>query len=210
MREEERDIRKREIEAAAYGLLDRKGYAGTSMQGIAKAAGASNETLYSWYGGKHGLFRALIESNAALVRDKLHAIRDTHATPPETLARIGPALLGMLLGPRAIALNRAAAADPTGELGATLAASGRDAVVPALAEVVAKALHRGDLSGGSAAEITETWIALLVGDLQIRRVTGATPEPAAESNRKRSERALLQLRRLYPPGPPLDAGAASA
>ncbi len=207
MRDDARDVRKREIEAAAYRLLDRKGYAGTSMQGIAQAAGASNETLYAWYGGKFGLFRALIEGNAGLVRDRLDEIRDEFAPPMETLSQIGAVLLAMLLGTRAIALNRAAAADPTGDLGATLAECGRDTVVPLLVEVVSLAIDRGELAGGDAREITETWISLLVGDLQVRRVTGAILEPDSEHNTRRAARALEQLRTLYPP---LDARAASS
>lgn len=48
MREEKRSLRQQQIEAAAYEVLEAKGYGGTSMLGIAKQARASNETLYNW------------------------------------------------------------------------------------------------------------------------------------------------------------------
>ena len=56
MARSKRDIREEEIEAAAYRLLEERGFAGTGMQAIAQAAHASNETLYRWYGDKTGLY----------------------------------------------------------------------------------------------------------------------------------------------------------
>lgn len=105
----DREFRRQQIEDAAYKMLGEKGYAGTSMQAIARAAKASNETLYNWYGDKKGLMAALIARNTNVV---LAALSDAHdGDPLAQLARIGPILLEMVLGPRAIALNRAAAAD---------------------------------------------------------------------------------------------------
>ena len=114
MREDARRKRAAEIEAAAYAVLEKKGYDGLSMLAVAKAAKASNETLYRWYGDKLGLFAALIDGNTQVVRDALGG--DDGDTPLEDLARVGPKLLTMLLGPRAVALNRAAAVDGSGSV----------------------------------------------------------------------------------------------
>ena len=73
MRYENRSIRQDQIEQAAYTVLDAKGYGGASMLAIAKAAKASNETLYNWYGDKTGLFAALVRRNAAEVKALLEA-----------------------------------------------------------------------------------------------------------------------------------------
>ncbi len=110
MLDRSKDTRRIQIEDAAYALLDAKGYSGTSMQAIARAAKASNETLYNWYGDKKGLMAALIARNTDTVRVALADIANTQAV--ERLSLIGPTLLAMVLGPRAVALNRAAAADP--------------------------------------------------------------------------------------------------
>ncbi len=64
MRDENRRMRQQLIFAATYRLLAEKGYKGTSMLAVAKAAGASNETMYNWYGNKQGLLAAMIEDNA--------------------------------------------------------------------------------------------------------------------------------------------------
>ena len=71
MARSKRDIREEEIEAAAYRLLEERGFAGTGMQAIAQAAHASNETLYRWYGDKTGLYRALITRNARLIVEQI-------------------------------------------------------------------------------------------------------------------------------------------
>ena len=52
MRDDKKQQRRRQIEAAAYDLLVQYGYDGTSMLAVAKAAKASNETMYRWYGDK--------------------------------------------------------------------------------------------------------------------------------------------------------------
>ena len=94
------------------------------MLNIAKAAKASNETLYRWYGSKVGLFEAMVRDNAAETKDRLEAALHSQADPYETLRTVAPVLLGMLVGDRAVLLNRAAAADPSNELGAAMAKTG--------------------------------------------------------------------------------------
>ena len=143
MREETRSIRQEQIETAAYQMLEQKGYAGTSMQGIAKQARASNETLYSWYGDKQGLFKALVTRNAADVKAQLEKELSIERDALAILADLGPKLLMLLLGDRAIALNRAAAADPSGALGHTLSLAGRESVLPLLILVLEDARQKG-------------------------------------------------------------------
>ena len=196
MRQEKRSIRQQQIEAAAYKLLEIKGYGGTSMQGIAKQAKASNETLYNWYGDKQGLFHALVTRNALEVKTHLEAELETDNDGLSILATFGPKLLGLLTGDRAVALNRAAAADSTGELGATLSKAGREAVFPLLEKVLLRARQERHLHFEDSGEAVGLYLDLLVGDLQVRRVIGRLPAPTAEFCERRSRRALSLLRKL--------------
>lgn len=131
MRDESKAERQREIEAVAYRLIRDRGYGGVSMLAIAKEAKASNETLYRWYGNKRGLLTAMVERNAQATADMLRAAIEDGADAIATLERIAPILLSMLLGEKAILLNRAAASDETGELGAAINLAGRSAVFSA-------------------------------------------------------------------------------
>lgn len=198
MRDENRARRQDEIEAAAYALLEKKGYAGTSMQGIARQARCSNETLYSWYGDKRGLFTALVTRNAAEVRALLEEDLARGGDAMAGLERIAPKLLALLLGERAVALNRAAAADAGGELGAAISAAGRESVLPLIARTLERAREEGRLrfDAGAEAEAAGLFMDLLAGDLQIRRVIGRAPPPDEAFVAARARQALARLRRL--------------
>lgn len=196
MREEKRSLRQQQIEAAAYELLEAKGYAGTSMQGIAKQARASNETLYNWYGDKQGLFRALVTRNAEEVRGHLETELETDHDALSILETLGPKLLTLLTGDRAVALNRAAAADSSGELGSTLSNAGREAVFPLLEQVLMRARAEGQLEFDQASDAVGLYLDLLIGDQQIRRVIGRLPSPSTTFCSERSKRAVAHLRQL--------------
>lgn len=196
LREEKRSLRQQQIEAAAYEVLEAKGYGGTSMQGIAKQARASNETLYNWYGDKQGLFRALVTRNAEEVKSHLEAELQTDHDALSILGTLGPKLLDLLTGDRAVALNRAAAADSSGELGAVLSKAGRETVFPLLEQVLLRARQEGHFRFEHSGEAVSLYLDLLIGDQQIRRVIGRFPAPTAEFCKTRSQRAVTLLRQL--------------
>lgn len=196
MRSSARAERQERIEKAAYELLEDKGYGGTSMLSIATRAKASNETLYRWYGDKQGLFKAMVVRNARDVKDLLESELQAKHPPIKTLRRLGPRLLGLVLSQRAIALNRAAAADPSGELGAALTESGRDSVLPLIAQVFRQARKEGVIQGLSTRDAVELYLNLLIGDQQIRRVIGALPEPSGAEIKRRADGALKNLLKI--------------
>jgi AcrR family transcriptional regulator len=193
MREETKKRRHEAIAAAAYTLLAEKGYDGASMLSIAKMAKASNETLYRWYGDKQGLFRALVQDNAAQIADELGQAIRRNDDPMQTLERVAPVFLTMLLGERAVLLNRAAASEPTGELGVALSAGGRDVVQPLFKDVMI-GLAKGD--NAQAEMLTGAFLGLLVGDLQIKRVIGVHPVLTQAQIDARVTGALRLFRKL--------------
>ena len=117
----------------------------------------------------------------------------------------------LVTGPRAVALNRAAAADvnDTATLGQTIAASGRETVVPLIGAQIARLHQSGDLCGATVAEMAETFVGLLIGDLQIRRVIGVIDPPDSAECERRAGRAISQLVSLYGPDHPAATGAAA-
>ncbi len=196
MRAETRSQRQDQIEAAAYELLERKGFAGTSMLGIARLAKASNETLYNWYGDKLGLFKALVTRNAAEVKALLERELSAGQDAMDILGLLGPKLLALLLGPRAIALNRAAAADASGALGQELSRAGRESVLPLILQVLERARSAGHLTFEHSDQAAGLYLDLLVGDLQIRRVIGTLPPPNPDVCEARAARAVALLRQV--------------
>ncbi len=199
MRPEKQEARRRQIEAVAYELLAEKGYAATSMLAIARRAAASNETLYRWYGNKQTLFRSLVEANARDVTALLRSAIDQGASIEETIAQLGPALLALVTGEKAIILNRAAAADAddSGMLGETLFQAGRNSVAPLLVQVFERARTRGELAFEATDDIVDVYLSLLIGDLQIRRVIGVTAPLSDAEARSRADRAWRVVFTLY-------------
>ena len=189
----DKDERMTRIEDAAYAVLAEKGFKGASMLAIAKAAKVSNETLYKWYGDKTGLFAVLVKRNAHQVAAELLRVRQAGGADRAALKSVSQTLLAMVTGERAVMLNRAAAGDPTGILGARLTQEGRDRVAPILADLIESVFGPCD----DARMRVETFIALLIGDLQIRRAISALPALTEEDVCARTERALAQFRTLY-------------
>lgn len=193
MRESAQRERRRLIEEAAYELIDEKGYDNISMLAIAKRAKASNETLYRWYGDKKGLFQAMVIRNADDVYESLLQDLDRQRDPMQILEDISLKLLRLLTSDRAIALNRAAAADPSGELGIALSKVGRERVLPLISKVLGQIKDQGTFGDLSLEEVTRLYMSLLIGDLQIRRAIGGMPAPNETELKITTRKALDHL-----------------
>ena len=187
--------RRRAIETAAYGLLAEKGYVGMTISALARRARASNETLYNWYGDKAGLVAALISANAETTTRELEAALANDGPALACLEHLGPTLLTLLTGDRAVALNRAAAADGTGALGQMLAELGRGTVGPLITATIARAVDEGALHDAPE-DLFGLYMSLLVGDLQIRRCIGVMPMPSGSEVQNRAATAWTQFIRL--------------
>ena len=201
MKVDRQDDRRKEIERAAYELLSEKGYKATSMLQIAKRAKASNETLYRWYGNKQTLFQALVEANAADARALLEKAIADEDDALETLARVGPVLLAIVTGERAVALNRAAAVDvsETNTLGRTIADAGKGSVMPLIGAVIEQGRNAQVLVSPSAAEAAALFLDVLIGDAQIRRVIDVAQAITGKEAERRTARALQVLQAVYGP-----------
>lgn len=193
--------RRAAIKEAAFEILAEKGYKAASMLEIARRAKASNETLYKWFGNKQALFKTLVEDNAREARELLEKALSDNSDPIEALSRLGPILLGIVTSEKAVALNRAAAGDvfETATLGSTIAEHGREAILPLLKDLFDRAFRDGVLTGGTPAEAAETYINLLIGDLQIRRVIGVAAPPDREETEARAASAVAKLLRIHKP-----------
>lgn len=102
-----KDLHKREaiLQAACTLFLD-QGYAGTSMDAVAAAAGVSKLTVYSHFGDKDGLFHAAVRHTcSALLPDALFA-PDRQAPLAAQLHQIGLAFYALVNSPEGLATQR--------------------------------------------------------------------------------------------------------
>ncbi|MEM9562156.1 MAG: TetR/AcrR family transcriptional regulator [Actinomycetota bacterium] len=196
----EREARQRAVLDAALETLIADGVDRMTMLAVAKRAGASKETLYSWFGSREGLLRALIERNADASAERVRAALDPAdddrgwTDPVETLVGYATGLLRLLTSPPSIALNRAAMGDA--ELAAALLAGGRHRVGPLVERYLTDQAEAGrlDLAIEPAAAF-ELLYGLVVQDTQIRVLLGEEPPPPGELER-RATTAVTRFLRL--------------
>jgi AcrR family transcriptional regulator len=180
-------------------LLSERGYRDTSMLEIARRASASKETLYAWFGDKLGLLEALTRRNAQTVQGVLTRHLDGNAPPERLLFEFGSALLQLLLGDSALAMNRAAISEVNSDpsLADTLAGAGRQAVLPIFVQLLDAHGKRGALKLDDPSQAAEDFLGLLLGDTKVRRILGLMPPPKKAQIETRAARATRAFMRLY-------------
>ncbi|MFB8087539.1 TetR/AcrR family transcriptional regulator [Streptomyces sp. NPDC055992] len=144
-----RSVRKHQaiLDAATSVFLD-KGYAGTSMDDIAKLAAVSKQTVYKHFADKEKLFAEIVLATT----DRIDAMVDLVADIPadaaaldENLTRLARRFLGALTQPQVIQLRRLviANADTFPELGAAWYEQGFERVLATLADTFRRLTDAG-------------------------------------------------------------------
>ncbi len=193
------DARRARILEAALGELRTRGYAGTSMLAIATAAGASKETLYRLFGDKAGLFAALVGHNAAAINAEVAGVLGDDLATDEVLRRFASGLLRLLLGDRAVTINRVAIAEAatSAELGRILARAGRETTGPLILRYLEAQRAHGRLEFPSAEEAFEVFLGLLLRDRQVRVLLGVAPGLSDEEVDSLAARSVAYFMRLF-------------
>jgi AcrR family transcriptional regulator len=192
--------RREEILEVALSVLAERGYRGASMLEIARRARASKETLYAWFGDKRGLFEELVRWQAervdAVIAPNLERDGDD---PSKVLRGFALELQRLLLGERAVVINRAAISEATSDptFARILATQGRGSVVPKLVRYLEGQRERGRLEFEEAEAAIDTIIGLAIGDQQVRRLLGMLAMPGPEQMEARAEGAVRSFLRLF-------------
>ncbi|MFB7940812.1 TetR/AcrR family transcriptional regulator [Streptomyces sp. NPDC056049] len=137
------------LDAATAVFLD-KGYAGTSMDDIAKLAAVSKQTVYKHFADKEKLFSEIILATTDRIDSTIDLVADVPATADdldENLTRLARRLLATLTRPEVIRLRRLiiANADAFPALGAAWYEQGFERVLVTLAATFRSLTDRGVL-----------------------------------------------------------------
>lgn len=183
----ERADREQAVLDAALAELVERGYDKVTMLGVARRAGASKETIYNWFGGRDGVFAAVIQRNADRSAEQVTAALGGDGDPRTTLVGYATGWLALLTGDASIALNRAAMTSP--ELASLLLASGRHRIGPVVEEYLDRLHLTGVLDVPDRAGAFELLYGLVVQDTQIRVLLGESP-PSPSAIAGRAETAV--------------------
>jgi AcrR family transcriptional regulator len=92
-----RENRRREILDAAFLEFTCKGYAGASMEAIARRARASKETLYAWFENKETLFNTLLTSRIDGINRRAIAAAEQDPSPANVLPVVAEDIMRLML-----------------------------------------------------------------------------------------------------------------
>lgn len=199
-RTESWSARQGEVLDAALSLLVSDGNKLT-MNGVARKASCSKETLYKWFGDRDGLLIATVQWQAAKVGvPKLDRARlDAHALR-RAVEGFGRDLLTVLSGANSVALNRVAISHAGGsqpDLGAIVLANGRREMGRRLKPVLDAGKSVGLLKFSDSELAFRTFFGLVVRDVQIRLLLGEDIHPAPGEIAEEAKTAADQFFRLF-------------
>ena len=92
--------------AAAREVFQEKGYAEATLHDVIGRSGGSRQTLYALFGGKQGLFEAIISENCETIFQGLTPETLASRTPEEVLREVGRRYLAIVTSPACLSLNR--------------------------------------------------------------------------------------------------------
>lgn len=167
---------------AAMRLFVERGYSGTTIEAIARAAGVSKLTIYSHFGGKDALFREVVKAKCAE-----HALAELPSaegqSPREVLIEIGRRVLTLLFSDEALRMYRMIIAESAVDV--RLARLFHDTGPRPLLEHVQRLLRHwhevGELSIDDPEEAASQLFSLLKGERHLRLLLGVAETPDAAS-----------------------------
>lgn len=189
------------ILAAANALFMERGYGGVTMEAVAAAARVSKMTVYGHFQDKAALFSAVVRANtdqmmAALT--ELDAEDGKHALEP-TLVAIGTALLSLILSPRIVMMSHLLMGMLMKDrvLAESFYAAGPGYMRQSLADFLADAARRGEITLDSPQAAADDLLGLWESDMPKRVALGVMPPPTAADIDRHVRRGTRVFLRAY-------------
>jgi TetR/AcrR family transcriptional repressor of mexJK operon len=182
------------LNAANAAFLE-KGYANTTLGDIIAKSGGSRQTLYALFGGKQGLFEAIvIERNAEIFRP-FSAEGQLDRAPEEVLVEIGIRYVQTVLAPDALGVFRLVVAEgpSTRELSEQFWALGPGRTITAFESYFAEQTRRGVLNLPDAKEAARQFQGILLGNFHMQCLLGVCEIPSPEEIEASVKTAVMRF-----------------
>lgn len=165
------------LDVAATVFLEH-GYAGTTIDLIVARAGASKATIYSFFGGKEGLFSALIDERTERILAGFSDIEIGNGDVRAALTDIARRYMDVAMAPDAIGLYRLILAEGPRfpDLVDCFYRVGPDRVTARAATAFRRWAREGRISGTDPDRIAAQFLDVVRGDLQLRALAGQIPD----------------------------------
>ena len=184
---------------AARDLFLERGFAATSMDTVAQAAGVSKATVYAQFGSKAQLFAAMVEREGEQQTLALNSLPDGATT--EVLQHFGRVAAELLLSHHVVAMQRIVTSEATRTpgIGDLFFINGPEHLIDTLAAFLDRAMRRGDLRAASPRLAAAQFLAIIVADLQFRALVGVGGRSTARQRNQVAASGVDVFLRGYAP-----------
>jgi TetR/AcrR family transcriptional regulator, mexJK operon transcriptional repressor len=190
-RAETTEQRRERIVRAAAPLFLKKGYDNVSIDEIIGVVGGSKATIYTWFGGKEGLFEAVVRQECRDVVMAIHA--DPAGSLEAQLTEIGQSFLAMVLSPPILEFHRLMVS-----IGRTFPATARlfyetgpASAYSTVASWIAKQQKDGRIAEEDPYRLAVLFLDMLIGEHQLSWLTGM---PRAAKREKIDDTVRIAVR----------------
>ena len=186
------EVRRSQILDAATEVFLENGYGGATIDLVVERAGASKATVYSFFGGKDGLFAAIVEERVERI---LSAFGDPEVAGSDVLsalAHIARRYMEVVMVPDAVGLYRLIIAEGVRfpELTRTFFQLGPDRTIAHLACMLSVWRERGLIRVDDPQLAAVQFFDLVSGDLHRRAMAGIFPKNVRAAIRRRIDNAI--------------------
>ena len=195
------ETRRAQILDAAMTVFLEHGYAGATVELVVQRAQASKATIYSFFGGKEGLFDALIDERAERILAGFTNLDRATVNVRAALRHIAQRYLEVATAPEAIALYRLLVTEGPRypELVRGVFRVGQDRVAASLAKALRTWATRGRIRAVDPDRIATQFLAVVRGDLHLRAMAGLLPDDLEEAIERSVHEAVETFWRVLSP-----------
>ena len=171
-RPETAEQRRERIVRMSAPLFLKNGYDNVSIDDIIDAVGGSKATIYAWFGGKEGLFEAVVRQKCSDVVVAIHV--DTAGSLEAQLTEIGHSFLAMVLSPPILEFHRlmVSIGRTFPEAGRLFFETGPVSAYNIVATWIAKQQKDGRLIEEDPYRLAVLFLDMLIGEHQLGWLTG--------------------------------------
>jgi TetR/AcrR family transcriptional regulator, mexJK operon transcriptional repressor len=171
-RAETAEQRRERIIRTAAPLFLKKGYDNVSIDEIIGVVGGSKATIYAWFGGKEGLFEAVVRQKCRDVVVAIHV--DTAGSLEAQLTEIGHSFLTMVLSPPILEFHRlmVSIGRTFPETGRLFFETGPASAYGTVATWIAKQQNDGRIVAEDPYRLAVLFLDMLIGEHQLSWLTG--------------------------------------
>lgn len=165
------------LDVALHVFLE-NGYSGATIDLVVARANASKATIYSYFGGKEGLFTAIVEERTEQIISCLLTQDFSDADVPVALSQIARRLVMASMTPEAIGIYRLILSEGFRfpDVARTFYRLGPDRVTGHLARILADWRNRGLIAVEDPEVAATQFLTVALGELRVRAVAGLPPD----------------------------------